>query len=143
MVDFPNPVFSPARAKLFQYMPAAAALDPATGGLSQQIAVVISEAAEGRPANSPEAEFKANWELPESEWQNVFASRIESYLAAVSVHISSAAGFDDYVRLAESRRREFKRMRLNEFSLTLPVTNIPPSAPFLQMQPDGTIREKS
>ena len=143
MVDFPNPVFSPARAKLFQYMPAAAALDPATGGLSQQIAVVISEAAEGRPANSPEAEFKANWELPESEWQNVFASRIESYLAAVSVHINSPAGFDDYVRLAESRRREFKRMRLNEFSLTLPVTNIPLSAPFLQMQPDGTIREKS
>ena len=142
MVDFPNPVFSPARAKLFQYMPTAATLDPAAGGLSQQIAAVISKAADGHPADSPEAEFKANWELAESEWQNVFASRIESYLAAVTERISSVAGFDDYVRLAESRRREFKRMRLNEFALTLPVTNIPLDAPLLQMRPDGTIQEK-
>jgi hypothetical protein len=31
---------------------------------------------------------------------------------------------------------------LNEFSLTLPVTNISRQAPLLQMQPDGTVRQK-
>jgi hypothetical protein len=143
MVDFPNPVFSLARAKLLQYMPSAATLQPAAGGLSRQIAEVISSAAQGQSADSPEAEFKANWELGESDWKNIFASKIESYMTAVSKRISSVEGFDDYVRLAESRRREFKTMRLNEFSLTLPVTNIPWGAPLLQMQSDGAIHEKS
>jgi hypothetical protein len=143
MVDFPNPVFSPARAKLLQYVPTTATIDPAAGGLSQQIAQVISQAAKGQPADSPEAEFKTNWELADPDWKNVFATKIETYMTAVSNRISSVEGFDDYVRLAESRRREFKRMRLNEFSLTLPATNIPVDAPLLQMQPNATIHEKS
>jgi hypothetical protein len=143
MVDFPNPVFSPARAKLLQYMPTTATIDLAAGGLSQQIAQVISQAAQDQPADSPEAEFNANWELADSDWRNVFAAKIEAYMTAVSNRISSVEGFDDYVRLAESRRREFKRMRLNEFSLTLPTTNIPVGAPLLQMQSDATIHEKS
>jgi hypothetical protein len=143
MVDFPNPVFSPARARLLQYVPTTATIDPAAGGLSQQIAQVISQAAQGQPADSPEAEFKTNWELADLDWKNVFATEIETYMTAVSNRISSVEGFDDYVRLAESRRREFKHMRLNEFSLTLPATNIPIDAPLLQMQRDATIHEKS
>jgi len=142
MVDFPNPVFSSARAKLLQYMPTTATLDPAAGGLSEQIAKIISQAASGQPADSPEAQFKANWELPDTDWRNVLASRIQSYMAAVSERINSAEGFDAYVQLAESRRREFKRMRLNEFTLTLPVTNIPSDAPLLHMRPNGTVEEK-
>ena len=61
---------------------------------------------------------------------------------AVTLRIGTDQGFDDYVRLAESRRREFKSSRLNEFTLTLPVTNIPPDAPLLQLNEDGTIRQK-
>jgi hypothetical protein len=142
MVDFPNPVFSEARAKLLQYVPAEAKLDTAGGGLSQQIADAIITSAASQQAGTPEAEFRANWELADSDWQNSFAARIEDYMSAVSTRIATAQGFDDYVRLAESRRREFKAMRLNEFSLTLPVTNISRQAPLLQMQPDGTVREK-
>jgi hypothetical protein len=142
MVDFPNPVFSPARAKLLEYVPATAALDPAGGGVSSQIAEAIGRAAEGLPGDSPEAQFMANWRLAEAQWRDMFAERIQDYLEAVTARVGTAEGFDDYVRLAESRRREFKRMRLNEFALTLPVTSIAPDAPLLRMNQDGTIGEK-
>lgn len=143
MVDFPNPVFSPARATLLNYVPTVAVLDPARGGVSQQIADAIADAADGLPADSPEAQFMDNWRLADSDWRKVFAARIQGYLGAVTARISTAEGFDDYVRLAESRRREFKRMRLNEFALTLPVTNIAPDAPLLQMNHNGTISQKT
>lgn len=143
MVDFPNPVFSPARAKLLEYVPTAATLDPAGGGVSQQIAEAIGRAADVLPLDSPEAQFLDNWRFADSDWRDVFAARIQDYMEAVAARIATAEGFDDYVWLAESRRREFKSMRLNEFALTLPVTNIALDTPLLQMNQDGTISEKS
>jgi hypothetical protein len=142
MVDFPNPVFSPARGKLLGYVPPAATVNPAGGGVSQQIAEAIMQAADGLPPDSPEAQFADHWRLADTEWRDVFAGRIQDYTTAVTVRIGTAQGFDDYVRLAESRRREFKSRRLNEFTLTLPVTNVPSDAPLLQMNHDGTISEK-
>ena len=145
MVDFPNPVFSPDRAQLLRHVQTTATLDPARGGLSGQIADAILAAAKGRPANAPEKQFAANWRLDDAEWPTVFAARIEAYMKAVTRRIGTAKGFDDYVRLAESRRREFRQrfMRLNEFSLTLPATNIPADAPLLAMRADGTVRAKA
>jgi hypothetical protein len=142
MVDFPNPVFSPARTSLLAYVPTKATMDPAGGGVSQQIAEAIVQAAGNLPAESPEAQFAENWQLAETQWRDVFAARIQNYMTAVTLRIGTAGGFDDYVRLAESRRREFKPRLLNEFTLTLPVTNIPPDVPLLQMNPDGTISNK-
>lgn len=141
MVDFPNPVFSERRAALLPYMPARATLSGPAGGLSEQIAEAVSRGRAVNGAGSPEAEFISNWEIDESQWRNVFALRLQSYMAAVSTRVRSDSGFDDYVRLAESRRREFREMRLNEFTLSLPVTNIPSDAPRLKMSADGTIRE--
>jgi hypothetical protein len=139
MVDFPNPVFSPDRAKLLSYVPATAAVDPAAGGLSGQIAGAIVAAAAGLPATSPEARFAAGWRLDESEWRPAFAAAIQVYMAAVGALIGTVAGYDAYVRLAESRRREFRGMRLNEFALSLPVTSIPPDAPLLRMDETGAV----
>jgi hypothetical protein len=142
MVDFPNPVFSAARATLLAYVPTTATMDPAGGGVSQQVAEAIVQAAGNLPAESPEAQFAENWQLAETQWRDVFAARIQNYMTAVTLRIGTTGGFDDYVRLAESRRREFKPRLLNEFTLTLPVTNIPPDAPLLQMNLDGTISKK-
>jgi hypothetical protein len=142
MVDFPNPVFSPARGTLLDYVPPAATVDPAGGGVSQHIAELIMQAADGLGPDSPEVRFTDHWRLPDAEWRDVFAERIQGYITAVTVRIGTIQGFDDYVRLAESRRREFKSRQLNEFTLTLPVTNIPSDAPLLQMNQDGTISEK-
>ncbi|MGE7438995.1 hypothetical protein [Kitasatospora sp. NPDC001175] len=136
MLDFTNPVFSPARAQLMAHVPST---PTAVTALQDQIVQAISQAAANLPGHSPESRFAADWALSDDSWPAVFAQRIDDYLGRVAKLISTSAGFDDYVRLAESRRRDFRAMRLNEFELTLPVTNIPPNAPGLQMLEDGTV----
>ncbi|MEU9123184.1 hypothetical protein AB0C96_25525 [Streptomyces sp. NPDC048506] len=136
MVDFPNPVFSAARAHLMRYVP--------TGTVSAatwctDIAAAIGAAAATLPADSPEGRFTRNWSVPDTAWQAAFAHRVDAYLRHVAARIRTAAGFEDCVRLAESRRRAFKEMRLNEFELTLPVTDIPLDAPRLRMNEDATV----
>ncbi|MFI6449311.1 hypothetical protein [Kitasatospora sp. NPDC050543] len=137
MVDFTNPVFSADRARLMDYVPTAATAVEDLAATTAQ--AIVAAAGAGLPATSPEARFAADWALPESDWRQVFARRIDAYLGAAAARIATRAGFDDYVRLAESRRREFKAMRLNEFELTLPVTNIPAGAPRMAMREDATV----
>ncbi|GIG59910.1 hypothetical protein Lfu02_42820 [Longispora fulva] len=136
MVDFTNPVFSPDRAHLMRYVPR---VRTPVAGLSERIAGAIVAGAAGKPASSPEAVFAANWAVPERDWRTVFGARTDAYLGKVSARITTPTGFEDYTRLAESRRRDFRRMKLNEFALTLPVTNIAANAPALRMGEDGTV----
>ncbi|KOU22762.1 hypothetical protein ADK52_20280 [Streptomyces sp. WM6372] len=140
MVDFPNPVFSPARSLLMRYVPTT---PTKAVELCDKVTQAILDAVRTRnlPAGSPEARFAAHWQVPEDVWQSVFGQRVDAYLRKVTQQIQTASGFDDYVRLAESRRRQFRLMKLNEFELTLPVTNIPPGAPPLAMREDATVAE--
>lgn len=140
MVDFPNPVFSPARSHLAQYVPT---MPTKTVELCDKVAQAISDAARTLPADSPEGRFDAHWRVPDDAWRTVFGQRVDAYLRKVTEQIRTESGFDDYVRLAESRRRQFRLMKLNEFELTLPVTNIPPGAPALAMREDATVAELS
>ena len=140
MVDFPNPVFSPARSHLMRYVPTTATK---TVELCDKVAQAISDAARTLPADSPEGRFDAHWRVPDDAWRTVFGQRVDAYLRKVTEQIRTESGFDDYVRLAESRRRQFRLMKLNEFELTLPVTNIPPGAPPLAMREDATVAELS
>lgn len=135
MVDFQNPVFSVARARLMAYVPTVPC--PASA-LAGTIADAITAAARQLPAASPEAQFAANWSLPDSGWQNTFGKRIDDYMGRVSSRIGERTAFNDYVRLAESRRQQFRALRLNEFELTTPVTNIPPE-PRWRMHEDATV----
>ncbi|MFF2041755.1 hypothetical protein ACFVVX_15075 [Kitasatospora sp. NPDC058170] len=136
MVDFTNPIFSTDRARLMAYVPTGPA--PAAG-LAEEIARAITKAADALPATSPEARFAADWALPDADWPQTFAGRIDAYLGEVSARIGTSSGFEDYLRLAESRRRDFKTMRLNEFELTLPATNIPANAARLAMLANATV----
>ncbi|MDX2591953.1 hypothetical protein PV343_06680 [Streptomyces sp. WI03-4A] len=140
MVDFFNPVFSPARSLLMQYVPTT---PTKAAELCDKVTQAILDAARTRnlPADSPEVRFAAHWQVLEDAWQTVFGQRVDSYLRKVTQQIQTASGFADYVRLAESRRRQFRLMKLNEFELTLPVTNIPPGAPPLAMREDATVAE--
>ncbi|WP_051806531.1 hypothetical protein [Streptomyces sp. NRRL F-2747] len=140
MVDFPNPVFSPARSLLMRYVPTT---PTKAAELGDKVARAILDAARTRdlPADSPEARFVAHWQVPEDAWPSVLGQRVDAYLRKVTQRAQTASGFDDYVRLAESRRRQFRRMKLHEFELTMPVTNIPPGAPPLAMREDGTVTE--
>lgn len=137
MVDFPNPVFSPQRAALLSYVPKTAPV----ASLEERFLATVAAAAEGTAAGSPERELLAHWALGASGWKQEFERRIESYFSALAAQAATAAGFDGFVRLAESRRRAFRRRPLSEFRLTTPVTNIPADAPALRMRADGTVEE--
>ncbi|WP_152991303.1 hypothetical protein [Frankia sp. R43] len=141
MVDFPNPVFSDARERLLEYVPDGPLELPAgvPGRLAAEFAAAILAVAEKTPDGSPEREFAANWQLGDSGWQDAFATRLEDYMKAVTAQAAMPAGFDAYVRLAESRRNRFRAMRLAEFTLTLPTTNIPRGAPPLRMTAGGAV----
>ena len=76
-------------------------------------------------------------------WKPEFESRITAYFEKLAETAATGSGFDGWVRLAESRRREFRGRRLAEFRLTTPTTNIPDSAPLLEMTIEGGVIEKS
>jgi hypothetical protein len=141
MVDFCNPIFSARRAALMKYVPQTAACG-GTGDLPSFVAAV-TESASALPPGSAEAEFLTNWELPDNGWQHVFEKRIEDFMGKIADRLTSAVGVQDLFRLAESRRREFRKRPLAEFRLTTPVTNIPESAALLQLTADGRVVEKT
>jgi hypothetical protein len=143
MIDFQNPVFSAQRQKLMDFVPASAPLvdDPTLkSGIEAEFLNRIDAAAIA--PGGPEEEFLQNWSLLGADWKQTFTARIEDYFAQLREKAATVEGCDGWVRLAESRRREFRRQPLAEFSLTLPMTNIPKDSPLLAMNTDGTIREK-
>jgi len=133
MVDFPNPVGSPRRASLLQHVPATSGRTETTN-LDTTLASAIVEAAETSPDGSPEREFVGHWELGPREWEASFTDRITVYLRAVAAALKTDAGSDAIFRLAESRRREFRRRPLAEFGLSLAqAVGIPEGEPSLEM----------
>jgi hypothetical protein len=141
MVDFPNPVFSLRRTVLMKYVPQSAAIG-GSGDLPEFVDAV-QQAAASLPADSVEAEFLANWHLADEQWQSVFEKRMEDFLAKIGGQLNAASGVEDIFRLAESRRREFRKRPLAEFRLTTPLTNIPESAPLLQLSAGAVVTEKT
>jgi hypothetical protein len=146
MVDFQNPVFSERRKSLMRFVPETAALDNAAGTISDieaRFVAAVQAGEAGFPADGPEAEFLANWRLPEDAWKAEFAARIAGYFEKLRETARTENGFDGWVRLAESRRREFRGRRLFEFNLTTPTTNIPDTAPLLEMTAAGEAIKKT
>lgn len=144
MVDFANPVSSIHRQELRKYVPTDVTVQNGTSDLVAQFVANVELAAGNNNsslADSPEQQFLNHWQLGDA-WKPAFEQRIESYFAAMEQNLQSQIGYDNYVRLAESRRREFRRRPLSEFDLTLPVTNIPNDAPLLQMFEDGRVGDK-
>ncbi len=98
MVDFANPVFSPRRAALLRYLPAAA---PGAGpGDLPDFVAAVRQAAAALPGTSPEAEFLGNWQMADRDWPTLFAKRIENYMAKLAVQLQSASGVEAIFRLA-------------------------------------------
>lgn len=137
MVDFPNPVFSQQRAALLPYVPETVRVSD----LEERFLAAVRAATGATAADSPERQLLAHWALGAEAWKQEFEQRILSYVSALAAQAATEAGFDSFVRLAESRRRTFRRRPLAEFRLTTPITNIPEDAPALRMRADGTIEE--
>ena len=137
MVDFPNPVFSTLRSSLLKYVPASA---PTGGeGFCQAIADKILAAAATLPADSAERRFADYWNLSDDDLRARAATDLANYFAAVRQQLMKQAGFDDYIRLAQSRRNRFSQSDLDEseLKLLLPKTNLKPTD--LRMNVDGTV----
>jgi len=137
MVDFPNPVFSALRSSLLQYVPASA---PAGGkDFCQAIADKILAATATLPADSAEGRFADYWNLSEDQLKARAAKDLADYFASVRQRLGTSDGFDDYTRLAQSRRDRFAQSDLDEseLKLLLPKTNIPTAD--LRMNADGTV----
>jgi hypothetical protein len=137
MVDFPNPVFSPRRARLLAHVPKTFAKS-GNETLAQQIAAAIEAA--GGAAGSPEREFLDLWQRGNG-WRAEASKRLRAYYKAVEQRLETAAGFEDYFRLAESRRREVLGLELSEGRpLLFARSNLPQET--LEMTPDGTVRKR-
>ncbi|WP_437827197.1 hypothetical protein [Sorangium sp. So ce1153] len=142
MVDFPNPIYSSRRRRLMRYVPEKAPLDAPGAALERELIAAVAAAAGALPEASPERELLANWAVGEGAWRQSFTDRIARYMERVAARLATEEGFDACFRLAESRRRRFRRLPLDEFSLLLPTTNLDPSMPWLRMNEDGTVEEE-
>lgn len=139
MVDFPNPIFSRRRESLLGHVPASATLEGGASDFSEQMAEAILAAASGTPEGSPEREFAERWNVGE-DFADPFDALLGAYFAAVGERLATQEGFDDYVRVAESRRRRAKReMPIIEFPLLFPSTNIADAERAIRA--DGTVVE--
>jgi hypothetical protein len=135
MVDFANPTFSKRRAALLERAPAA---HDGASNLSEVIGAAIVDAADEAGEASPEAEFSALWQLGDG-WRAEAESRLQALYAAISERLKTAEGFDDYFRLAESRRGRVRELALSERRpLLFATSNISLDQP-LVMNTDGSV----
>jgi hypothetical protein len=142
MVDFCNAVFSRRRAALLRYVPQTVDLGT-PGDFERQFLRAIEVVAPTLAPEAPEREFLANRGLTEQAWRGEFEARIKRFLDAVAARLATLDEFAPVFELADSRRREFRRRPLAEFPLTVPRTNIPQDAPFLEFAPDGEVRARA
>ncbi|MGO8013289.1 hypothetical protein ACC715_37560, partial [Rhizobium ruizarguesonis] len=66
------------------------------------------------------AEFLSLWDVDPSGWEQSFATMIETHWPKLTEKLGTADGCEEIFRLAESRRRQFRKRTLSEFGLTLP-----------------------
>jgi hypothetical protein len=137
MTDFPNPIFSQRRTALLRHMPDSATVENGESDFSARVADAILAAAHGTSKGSPEREFARLWEA--EDWLPTFGHLLTDYYGALASRLASQSGFDDCVRLAESRRERVRQMPIFENELLF--SRIKPGQPALAMQADGSVIE--
>ena len=133
LVDFANPVFSPARAELLRHVPASVSAGAEGAALDLALVAAI-RAANGGPG-SAEAEFLALWD--HGDLLGEAGRLLAGYHSALEARLLTAAGVADVVALAELRRETVRSTRsLAEFNSTMARGGAPP--PHLAMRPDAS-----
>jgi hypothetical protein len=137
MVDYPNPIFSAKRATLLKHVPARATVKDGKSTFSKEMATNILKTAKAPDATDAEKEFAKRWNVG-VKFKADFDRRLTKYFKAVQKRLATQAGFDDYFRLAESRRAIAKEMStFGEFELLFAVSDVPPGV--RRMHADGTV----
>jgi hypothetical protein len=137
MTDFPNPVFSDRRAALLAHVPATATVSNRASAFSQEMADAVLAAAATSAPDSPEREFADRWNVGE-DFAGPFNQLLNAYYGALTERLETQDGFDDYFRLAESRRNRVRAMPIFENQLLFARTNIAPTEQ-RAMKQDGSV----
>ncbi|KAH7139609.1 hypothetical protein B0J13DRAFT_447504, partial [Dactylonectria estremocensis] len=146
MVDFWNPIYSWRRGILMTYIPNEATLDVEKKAfdIGEEFVKRVRESPWAKIPGSPEQAFLELLDKAETQHQasvQVYFTGVESRLNSKTAEVRVAA-VTDYLKLAESRRRIYRPLPLDEFGLTLPYAlNLPITAPHFEMRADGTIGE--
>lgn len=143
MVDFWNPVYSWKRGVLMQYLPRATTLDATTQVYDLEASFIAkvksSPWVKNQIVSSPEYQFVKLLDTPLDQHGKV----ITAYFKAVQARMKDdgAGALRDYLSLAESRRRIYRPLPLDEFDSTIPyATKIPFDSPFIEMTDQGVVQ---
>jgi len=141
IVDPWNPLYSWKRGVLLQYVPDEATFNPTTKSYDMEQGFITAVKASPRMQDitSPEYEFVLNL----SKTTEDFSNMLTSYISKVQKRLMKQDGVSDYLKLAESRRRIYRPVPLDEFAFTLPWAWLWKYAKPLEMTPDGMIQEIS
>jgi hypothetical protein len=141
MLDFWNPIYSWKRGILMGYVPQTTNFDGKSYDLETNFIANVEKSPKASETDSPEYEFLQLLKKALPEFQQM----IRDYLTAVANRIKNdpVPALQDYLSLAESRRRIYRPLPLDEFGYSLPFAiNIPftPGKGLLEMTPQGTIQ---
>ena len=137
MVDFWNPIYSWRRGRLMQYVPTATALTGNAYDLEAKFIAAVKASDEFKDQSSPEYSFVQLLNVSTNNLQ----TRIQAYLNNVSKRLKKYDGLLDYMKLAETRRRIYRPLPLDEFGFTLPYArNLDSNTPWYEMTEQGTIQ---
>lgn len=141
LLDFCNPVYSWRRGVMMQYLPETTTL-LADGNydMAEVFVARVQDSPYALEADSPESKFLALYDSPLRPED--IESTIGTYLSSVTNRINSSEGLKDYMSLAESRRRIYRPLPLDEFGMTLPYAlGLPPDWKLIEMAQDGTVTD--
>ena len=137
MLDFWNPIYSWRRGRLMQYIPTTTTLTGNTYDLEANFIAAVKASDTFKDHSSPEYAFVQLLNVSTNDHQK----RIQAYLNNVFKRLKKYEGLRDYLKLAESRRRIYRPLPLDEFGFTLPYArNLDPSTPWYEMTEQGTIQ---
>jgi hypothetical protein len=143
MVDFPNPVFSDARASLLRHVRPGPIPKEEWPNFSQELGDAIASAPESGGEDSPESQFKLLWEKGEGGWRDAANQLLRDYYQGVSAQLATSDGFEGCFKLAEARRDRVREMRIDESPLLFAQTNLNRAElRNLVMTPNGTVIDR-
>ena len=138
MVDFWNPIYSWRRGVLMQYVPAKISYDGEKKyDLESKFIAAVRASHHASEADSPEHQFLKSLKEDISSQR----SRIWAYLHKASQKLKTSEGLTEHLTLAESRKRLYRPLPLDEFGYTLPYARKYRKNRPLEMTEEGTIQE--
>lgn len=117
MVDFWNPVYSWRRGVLMQYVPTSTTLSGSTYDLETKFVEAVGNSQWAKCEGEPEKQFLDLYnDYKPNKWQD----RTNDYSDQIKKNLKKEEYVVAYMELAESRRRIYRPLPLDEFGYTLP-----------------------